>query len=159
MFRDAVLVTTVAAGVATYDDTAAVGETDEAYTLKHVTAGGDSVASNQLTQWTGPDQPPTLVDLTSAVSETWNLSWTNGDATLATEAHLRNITDAEAYALRKTEVAGVTSNFGTEVGDGGDTVGMNVRHKKTTFAVDDFSAFSGDAPLPQTTELTVVLAV
>jgi len=157
VFRNGVLIATLAAGTTSYNDQTISGETTYAYKLRHA-ADIESADSNTISQWTGPDLKPTLVSLTSDPPAGWTLTWTNGDASLETEVWLRNITDGIPYALRTTVAAGVTVATGSEPGQSGDTIGMNARHKKTTFGVDDFSPFNGGTGNPVLDELTVVLA-
>ncbi|KKM25824.1 hypothetical protein LCGC14_1591050, partial [marine sediment metagenome] len=140
VYRDGGLIDTVAAGVTTYDDTAAVGETDEIYKLRHVGESNESPDSNELTQWTGPDLPPVLDTLVDGTL-TYAAGWTNGDGSLKTEAW--SSLNAAGYVLDGTENAGVTSTSRVPAGGvNNDSCDVKVRHKKTEFAVDDFSKYS-----------------
>lgn len=142
VFRDGGLIATVAAGVVTYDDTAAVGETDEVYKLRHVGDSNESPDSNSLTQWTGPDQPPTITSLTDGTLS-YNVIWTNGDATLKTEVW--SDTPVAGLVLDATENAGVTTSNAAPAGaNNGDNCLVKIRHKATEFGVDDFSKYDTD---------------
>lgn len=140
VFRDAGLIDTLPAGVSTYDDTGAVGETDEVYVLRHVGESNESPDSNSLTQWTGPDVPPVL-DLLIDGTLTYHAEWTNGDVSLRTEAW--SSLNAASYVLDGTENPGVTSTDRVPAGGvNNDSCDVKVRHKKTEFAVEDFSKYS-----------------
>ncbi len=157
IYRGGALIDTVAPGVATYNDEAMSGETFHEYTLKH-TSDIDSAFSNAISQWAGPDLPPTPTVLSSAQGGSWLLTWTNGDAGLQTELWKRNVTLAESHAWEKTATAGTVNDSGAETGSTGQTIAMAVRHKKTQFAVDDFSPWNGGAPSNEIDEIQAVIA-
>jgi hypothetical protein len=145
----------VAAGVSSYDDTTISGETTYAYKLRH-TADIDSPDSNTIQQWTGPDLPPTSLSASpSGCASPQNLvEWTNGDASLFTEVWGRNITRSIGYSVRATANPGQTGICATAPGAvTGDTVAFNVRHKLTSFGVDDFSPYYGGSANPQLDEV------
>jgi len=157
IYRGGALIDTVAAGVATYNDEAMSGEASHTYKLKH-TSDVDSAFSNSIIQWAGPDLPPTPTILTSQQGGVWMLTWTNGDASLETELWKRNVTLAESHALEGTAGSGATNSSDTETGTEGQTVAMAVRHKKTEFAVDDFSPWNGGSSSAQADEIQAVVA-
>ena len=62
----------------------------------------------------------------------------------------RNETDAEPdFTLRRTLDLSQTGpvQIQHEPGDAGDTVTTRIRHRRTQFTVDDFSAFVGEQPV------------
>ncbi len=122
----------------TYHDTGILPEDSNTYNCLH-RKDTDSPTSNSITQWGGPEPPPSGLTCSQFPPEIL-VQWTNGDATLPTEIWANNYTQNSGYLLRETVAAGMTSE-GISVGVSGDTIGVNVRHKKTTFGVDDFTPF------------------
>lgn len=161
--RDAIEIATVTAaqhGGAqfVYNDEGIAPEANNAYDCLHRTPDADSPLSADITQWGGPDQPTTLGCSQNCASPAVEATWVNGDATLVTEVHSRNITQSLPYELSATVGAGFTSTCVTPPGSTtGDTVAVNARHKQTSFTVDDFSAFTNGTNDPQPDECSVVV--
>ncbi len=146
----------------TYYDTGIIGEDTNDYDCLHRSTDTDSPLSNEITQWGGPDQPPTglLCNNAECTPPQVRGNWTNGDVSLATEVWSRNVTQAQAYELSATAIAAATGACVTPPSaTAGDTVGVNVRHKATAFSVDDYSAYAGGTNDPEVGECQTTVPV
>lgn len=161
--RDAIEIATVTAaqhGGAqfTYNDEAISPEANNAYDCLHRTPDADSPLSATITQWGGPDHPTNLGCSQNCASPAVEATWIGADVSLETEVHARNITDSLPYELVATVGGGFESACVEAPGaTTGDNVAVNVRHKQTSFTVDDFSAFTSGTGNPQIDECPVVV--
>lgn len=121
------------------------------YTVRHVTVDATGTASSIVSQWGGPDNPPTGVTATSVVAEEYDVTWTNGDPSLATEVwddwtRPDGPVGTFPVQLAATKSAGVSSHEDEALGSMSPTndVMVGVRHKQTLFGVDDYSDFGSD---------------
>jgi hypothetical protein len=141
----ATLLSSVAAS-GTYTHTTPTGEADNYYWLRHVNVDTTlGPASASFDAWGGPPAPPVFVSLVEVGSSVfYRLTWTNGDATLATQAWVK--LNAGSYALAGTAAAGEVEYLGSVTAPpvGGTTVRAKARHKATAFTVDDFTRFSAE---------------
>lgn len=129
----------------TWADDEITGESAYEY---YVRSSGDnpSPPSEEVRVWAGPAGIPTL-DYAIGFLEGYEVGWTNGDATLATEIHdtYDDNGGVEAYSLRATEAAGEVEHTETllaNVPAEGVSFAVRLRHKATAFTVDDYGEFS-----------------
>lgn len=137
VLRDGVAIVRLEPGIDFYDDYDITGETEHEYRVRAVAGIYESAPSNALTQWAGPEPPPsnaTYTDTTvscggSGSNTLHNVSWSNGDASLETEIL----------------VAGASAG----IADPGETIEVvcadpadpriSVRHRVEAFGVYDYT--------------------
>jgi hypothetical protein len=147
VYRDGGLIHTESAptGPFVYNDTGVAGETTEVYKVRHVTATQQSAFSGDTNQWAGPSPPISGLTLTwdYLVSDDMRIQWANGDGSIGLEIRdnytgtvwstypQRVVITLSAGEIEHVETYAPPPPTGTaEIG---------VRHKLTSFGVDDYS--------------------
>jgi len=141
IYRGGALLTTVAAGVVTFTDTGRTPNTAYSYQVEHLknsVASGRTAAVSGTTLVDGPDAPPTSLTAGNPGAGQVNLTWTNGDATAATEVY-RTVNGVDT--LVATVAAGVAAYI--DAPGGNTVVAYKVRHMKNAVV----SAYSNSASL------------
>jgi len=131
-------------GTFTYNDEDCTGEASNSYDCRLVTAyvNGSYTAATAL--WAGPDAPEiSSIDIDS--DDEYDVYWANGGS-FETEVYDSLPSESEGDVmdnLRTTEVAGeATAAVGVGGGNDGKYPWVGVRHKATTYGIDDYSEIS-----------------
>jgi hypothetical protein len=156
VYRDDVLVQTVAAGGTTWTDTGRTANTTYAYRVAHVKSAIESNRTAAVTGTTlvdGPDAAPSGLGAGNPGAGNVDLTWTNGDASASTEIY-RSISGG-AYSLVTTQAPGVTSF--TDSPGGNVNVSYRVRHIKNSVTSSDSNTVTLTTLPPPSTPSNVVL--
>lgn len=131
-------------GVFTYDDTGCTGEASNSYDCRLVTPYVNGSYTGTTAQWAGPPAP-TIDDVSVESDDEYDVDWTNGGS-FSTEVYDSLPSELEVDVmdnLRSTEAAGeVTATVGVGGGNDGLQPWVGVRHKATSYGVDDYSDIS-----------------
>ncbi len=127
-----------------YYDAGCAGEASNVYDCRLVTPYVDGAYTATSSYWGGPPAPA-ISSVSVNVNDEYYVDWANG-ASLETEVYDSLPSELEVDVmnnLRGTEAAGTTSkNVSVGAGHDGKYPWVGVRHKQTSFAVDDFSDIS-----------------
>lgn len=143
----AALIGTISAphvGDVTYDDDTIAGETAYWYSVSTQDTI-ESPPSDEIRVWSGPAGIPVYVYQITGHSAYW-IGFTPGDATLPTELYdsYNNAGGNGAFNLRETGAAAETEIYSgilSGVPAGTFDLEAKLRHKQTSFAVDDYGEF------------------
>lgn len=130
----------------THNDTTISGERDYRYKATQVRGSEESADSSVETRWAGPDAPSGLS--VTPIGFAYDASWTNGDSSASTEVESKNLDLSESFHLDHTEAPGGTSENSISPPGWGATeeFDVRIRHKLTSFTVDDYSKYHNPGP-------------
>ncbi len=138
ILRDGSVIATLEAGVTTYDDTGITGEAYHTHTVRAVLGAFESVQSNALTRWMGPEPGPSAASAVDSGLQCGGpdlhdhgVSWTNGNAAWETEIRVDGASTMIAAAGVTDVVTGICANPADPR--------ISVRHRVTAFGVHDYS--------------------
>jgi hypothetical protein len=144
--RDSSLINTVAdvTGQQTYQDPTIAGETTEVYDIRMVTPYVNGAYTATVNRWAGPLQP-TIEQVISESTDSYDAYWANGQAGVATE-----VWDdypglgGSPITLRKTTNIDADYTATSEIpGSGGSALDVWLRAKLTSYGIEDFSDYDG----------------
>lgn len=138
-----VVVETLAAGVSTYLYNTAeglVGESSNQIKVRHTIGGTPGVESAVTTVWSGPSPRPSWGNVEDLGGDDFRATWINGSALWETEVW--DNFPGGVYAVRRTEVAGVSSVEYAIMGAEGDIFQVKLRHRVSSFGIADYSDYS-----------------